>query len=218
MNVTTFNISTLTLLMAGSALNPVNGQFGDPLNEVPLSPVPEEMTLEEYRDMNRRMTVGLLLSAIPFPGIIHSYAAEKRTQRRILAVAALGLGSIVVAIASNGDQKFPESDFALLILNTGDAEKGRRYAKIPIEISGADTTYRLQELFRRGDGSGAGFALLGVGLIAGAFIYDTVHGLLIIEKKRDLVRFKYGKTLSLSVRPTVDPRRGSAGVTLSFGF
>ncbi len=41
----------------------------------------------------RRLTVGLLLSAVPVPGMVHYYAGEKRTQRRILAASALGLGT-----------------------------------------------------------------------------------------------------------------------------
>ncbi|MEE9161845.1 MAG: hypothetical protein V3U35_02640, partial [Candidatus Neomarinimicrobiota bacterium] len=110
------------------------------------------------------------------------------------------------------------SDFGLLVLNAGDAKKERRYAKIPIEISGADTTFRLQELFRKGDGSAGGFALLGLGLIGGAFVYDVIHGILVIEKKRDLVRYEYGKKLSLSLEPGVNVRNKSAGLTLSLGF
>ena len=31
---------------------------GDVLNESPLTPVPADMTFEEYRDMNRRLTIG----------------------------------------------------------------------------------------------------------------------------------------------------------------
>ena len=45
----------------------------DVLNEINIHPIPEEMTFEEYTDMNRRLTVGLVLSAVPYPGIIHSY-------------------------------------------------------------------------------------------------------------------------------------------------
>ena len=218
MRSTKFARVAVAVLFLGAGASPVCGQVGDLLNEAPLTKIPEEMTLEEYRDMNRRLTVGLLLSAVPVPGMVHYYAGEKRTQRRILAASALGLGSIVVAIANRGDQKFPDSDFGVLVLNAGDTEKERRYAKIPTEISGADTTFRLQELFRKGDGSRAGFALLGLGLIGGAFVYDVIHGILVIEKKRDLVRYKYGKKLSLILEPGVDVRNKSAGLNLSLRF
>ena len=33
---------------------------GDLLNEVPIWPVPAEMTLEEYTDANRRLSVGMM--------------------------------------------------------------------------------------------------------------------------------------------------------------
>ena len=51
---------------------------GDILNESPLTPIPEEMTFEEYRDMNRRLTIGIALSSIPIPGLIHDYAGDKK--------------------------------------------------------------------------------------------------------------------------------------------
>ena len=43
----------------------------DPLSETPLYPIPEEMTFEEYEDMNRRLSQNLLCSSIPLPGITH---------------------------------------------------------------------------------------------------------------------------------------------------
>ena len=50
---------------------------GDILSETPLYPVPQEMTFEEYQDMNRRLSQGFIWSAIPIPGVTHYYAGEK---------------------------------------------------------------------------------------------------------------------------------------------
>ena len=47
---------------------------GDVLNEAPLIPVPQDMTYEEYQDMNRRISTGLMRSVIPVPGMMHFYA------------------------------------------------------------------------------------------------------------------------------------------------
>ena len=58
--------------------------LGDVLNEAPLVPVPQQMSYEEYRDMNRRLTVGLALRAIPVPGMLHFYAGETKTGKRLL--------------------------------------------------------------------------------------------------------------------------------------
>ena len=66
------------LLLTSSIFAQVQSFGGDLLNESPLSPVPADMTFEEYRDMNRRLTVGLTLWAIPIPGLIHDYADEKK--------------------------------------------------------------------------------------------------------------------------------------------
>ncbi len=218
MRSTKFARLAVAVLFLGAGASPVCGQVGDLLNEAPLTKIPEEMTLEEYRDMNRRLTVGLLLSAVPVPGMVHYYAGEKRTQRRILAASALGLGSIVVAIANCGDQKFPDSDFGVLILNAGVAEKVRHSAKIPAESSGAKTTFSVQELFHKGGWVRGGIVLLGLGLIGSEFIYDVIHDILVIEKKRDLVGYEYAKKLSLIFEPAVDVRNKPAGLSLSSRF
>ena len=42
-------------------LSPTGAHAQDDLTEVPLVPLPEGMTWEEYRDMNRRLSVGLAL-------------------------------------------------------------------------------------------------------------------------------------------------------------
>ena len=43
-----------------------SNQFNrDFLNENPIHPLPQEMTFEEYQDLNRTISTGLLLSAIP---------------------------------------------------------------------------------------------------------------------------------------------------------
>ena len=57
-----------------SSLNSQSVPGGDMLTETPLYPVPAEMTFEEYQDMNRRLTIGLALTSIPIPGIVHRYA------------------------------------------------------------------------------------------------------------------------------------------------
>ena len=75
-------------------LLPLSAIAQDVLTEPPLVPIPEEMTWEEYRDMNRRLSVGLALSAIPVPGMIHYYAGEPETGRRLLVTGLLGAASI----------------------------------------------------------------------------------------------------------------------------
>ena len=58
-----------------------SNQQGEILSETPLHPIPEEMTYDEYQDMNRRMNIGIGLAFIPIPGIVHRYAGEKRQQK-----------------------------------------------------------------------------------------------------------------------------------------
>jgi hypothetical protein len=192
---------------------------GDILNEAPLMPLPIDMTYEEYRDMNRRLTVGLVMSAIPVPGMIHFYAGEKRTGWRILGTATLGVVTMISGAMVMDEGDFPKSDFELMILNPDDEKRERRFEKIPVEMTGADTTYHLNELFRKpGSGTGVAMMLLGGAIIVVDIAYDLVHGIKVIEEKRDRVRFKYGKTLSLSMTPELDFRRQAATLHLALRF
>ena len=198
-------IVILTALLTQSAV----AQWGDTLNEAPLTPVPPQMTFEEYRDMNRRLSVGLALRAIPLPGMLHFYAGERETGRRLIKTSLLGLASIVAGAFLVDESDFPATDFDVLVLNAGDKDGERRYEKIPVKVEGEVMHYRLRELRREGGGSiGVPFILLGVGVIAYDFLYDFVHGIQVIEEKRDRVRYKYGKQLKLQVgirtdRPTL---------------
>ena len=57
---------------------------------------------------------------------------------------------------------------------------------------------------------------LGVAIIVYDFVYDFVHGIQVIEEKRDRVRFKYGKQLKLQA--SVQTERGAARPTLALNY
>ena len=95
-----------------------------------------------------------------------------------------------------------------------------RYEKIPVEEEGGVLTYRLQKLERKVDGAGAAFLVLGAGLLVGQVLHDWIDGIKTIERKRDAVRYKYGKSAGykLSVNPNLDLEQGSLGAQLSLRF
>ena len=76
------------------------------------------------------------------------------------------------------------------------------------------------KLGRKEEGGGGALIALGAGLLVGQFIHDLVGGIKTIERKRDAVRFKYGKRmgLSLGVQPNIDVARGQLGAQLSLRF
>ncbi|UCH62344.1 MAG: hypothetical protein JSU77_11125 [Fidelibacterota bacterium] len=220
MKRTVWSMIAGSILLSAFTAQPVFAQVqgGDLLNEAPLTKVPAEMTFEEYRDMNRRLTIGLALAAIPVPGMIHFYADEKKTGWLVLGTAAVGLTSILAgaAIADEGD--FPDSDFDVLVLNPDDKDKERRFEKIPVQITDTETTYQLQEIHREVSGAGIALVALGAAILIGDIAFDLIHGIKIIEEKRDRVRFKYGKTLGISIEPDFDLGMNSAGLQLSFNL
>ena len=193
---------------------------GDMLNEVPIWPVPAEMTLEEYTDANRRLGVGLMLMSVPLPGALHFYAGESRAGWKHVGAAALGGASIILGAAMLDEKNsWEKSDYETVDV-TGASGKIERYRKIPVEEEGGVFTYRLEKLHRKIDGGGAAFVALGVGIIVGEILHDWIGGVKTIERKRDAVRYKYGKKAGykLSLNPNVDIERGSLGAKLSVNF
>jgi len=193
--------------------------FGtDLLNENPIYPIPEEMTFEEYQDMNRRLGVGLLLAAIPIPGTIHNYAGEEKIAKKIRWVAAGSIVSIIIGAISTEEGDWEESPYQTSIFNEGE-ENEQRYQMIPIGAVGTDIEYKYVELNKIKKSSGAAFLIpLGISVLIADYFYDYIHGIKTIENKRDRVRFKYGKKIDFSFEPTYNINTRMAGINLSYQF
>ena len=217
------NIFKMLLILIISNLMPetlyAQSNGGDVLNETPFYVVPADMTFEEYEDANRRLSVGLLLMSIPFPGSLHFYANERREAWLHVGVAAVGLLSIAIGAGSSKEKDtWPESDYEIKDI-TGEDGTIRRYEKVPFEENFGNVNYELRLLRHERDG-GTFLILLGAGLLAGQLIHDWYDGIRTIEKKRNRVRFKYGKKtdLGLNLLPQIDPANGLFGAKLSLEF
>ena len=171
-----------------------NNQLPEIMSETPLHPIPEEMTYEEYQDMNRRMNIGIGLAFIPIPGIVHRYAGDGNMAKKLTYVTLGGLLSIA---ASSGEEEkyWPDSNYELFIMNEG-LDNETRYEKIPFEIDeNGSTSYSLKKIRKkvRYVGGTPVLGLIGFAAIFGSYYYDVYHGLKTIYDKREAVRFKYGK-------------------------
>ena len=175
----------------------------DPLSETPLYPIPEEMTFEEYEDMNRRLSQALLWSSIPLPGITHYYAGESRMAKRLLYIGMGGLACIIGGSLSINKPTWPDYDENLHIIHNEGTDNERRYEKVPISMQGDIINYDLKEIYKQSDGSGGGLVALGTVVLIGDFIFDRLKGLHLIEKKRNEVRYKYGQKLKLTYKPSL---------------
>ena len=197
----------ITILLFTSILFSQSNQQNEILSETPLYPIPESMTFEEYQDMNRRMSIGVGLAFIPIPGIVHRYAGEKELAKKLSYVSIGGLISLIGSMSGNEEKKeWSDSDYEILIMNQ-DLENETRFEKIPIEIIGGDSIrYRLNQVYEKVTYSGGSPAFVALGFIAifGSYYYDVFHGLKVIHDKREAVRYKYGKQLKFSFRPSYD--------------
>jgi len=208
---------TWTVFFIISSLNSQSVSGGDMLTETPLYPVPAEMTFEEFQDMNRRLTIGLALTSIPIPGIVHRYAGEKKKARRLFMIGAGGLGLMIAGASMMGEEKWPESDYNTMTLNFGE-DNEIRYEKIPISQVGDDIEYKLIPMNKQRDGSGGGLIILGALVLVGDIFYDWLHGWKMIINKRDAVRYKYGQQIQVSVKPGVNLNTQYAGINFRLFF
>ncbi len=208
----------ISLILFGIAFPQSGG--GDILNESPLTPIPEEMTFEEYRDMNRRLTFGMALTSIPIPGLIHDYAGEKKTAKRIRRVALGSIGLIIAgaAMTKEDEGEWPESKYTVYIEGEGDSEI--RYEMIPTGMVGSEVSYDLKPMEKKykEDGGGGLLVMLGIGLLVADVIYDVYHGTKVIEEKRDAVRYKYGKQINFSYSPEMNMKTQYAGLKINYDF
>ena len=128
----------LLIVLFTASLFSQSNQRGEILSETPLYPLPENMTFEEYQDMNRRMSIGVGLAFIPIPGIVHRYAGEKELAKRLSYVSVGGFISLIGSLSGNKEkEEWGGSDYEILIMNQG-LENETRFEKIPIEIIGDD--------------------------------------------------------------------------------
>ena len=211
----------IIILIFISFLFSQSNQQSEILSETPLHPIPEGMTFEEYQDMNRRMSIGVGLAFIPIPGIIHRYAGEKNIAKKLSYVSLGGLLAFIAHSSGSEEKKeWGESDYEILIMNEG-LENETRYEKIPIEIMEGDSIkYKLNQVFKRATYSGGSpfLGFIGVIALAGSYYYDVFHGLKMIHDKREAVRYKYGKKLKFTVRPTYDLFASKAKLNLDIYF
>ena len=211
---------TLCLVQSQAVSAEINGG-AEMLNEVPLWPVPSEMTLEEYTDANRRLGVGLALMAVPIPGSLHFYAGERKQGWKHVGAAVLGVASIVAGAAIVDDKDgWKSSDFEILDI-VGQNGKTRRYEKVPVEEEAGATNYELRKLDRKNSGEGGAVLIVaGAGLVIGQFLHGWIDGIRTIERKRDAVRFKYGKSsgFGLSLVPEADLKKRKFGAALALRF
>ena len=190
----------------------------DLLNENPLYPIPDEMTFEEYQDMNRRLGVGLLLSAIPIPGTIHSYAGEKHTAKKIRWIAAGSIFSILIGLSSYEEGDWETTPYQIYTINQGKDDE-KRYEMVPIGSIGTEIEYRYVPINKTSGSNVTNFLIpLGISVLVIDYLYDYINGIKIIENKRDKVRYKYGKQLDFSFEPKFDLNKQMFGINFSYHY
>ena len=96
-----------------------------------------------------------------------------------------------------------------------------RYEKIPFEIDeNGSTSYSLKKIRKkvRYTGGTPVLSVIGFAAIFGSYYYDVYHGLKTIYHKREAVRFKYGKKLNYSFRPSFEPLASKTKLNLDLYF
>ncbi|MBH10336.1 MAG: hypothetical protein CMG74_08310 [Candidatus Marinimicrobia bacterium] len=198
--------------------NSSNNNTPDPLSETPLYPIPSEMTFEEYRDMNRRLSQAFLWSSIPIPGITHYYAGEKKKAKRLFYIGMGGLACIVGGALSMDEGTWPEYNSNIHVIHNQGTDNEKWYERIPTRMEGDIIHYELKEIRKEQDEGGGGLIFLGIAVIVGDLIYDRLKGFRLIEEKRDRVRYKYGQQIKYSYIPTLYLSGGQYQIGMKFSL
>jgi len=229
----TAHIATaMTLVFCFMTLGSANAQqySGEPLLEVPIHKIPQGMTLHDYEDANRRISMGMFYAITP--GGMHFYADESQTGWVLLGTVAGGFAAIIAASQTARDVTQVNNEFETTTIGPN------TYYKIPVETTGANNenaTYRLKrvETSRKGlTDTGAALAATGVLAIFGSYVWDIFHGIRVIEKKRSLARYKFGRLNAaqttkrnekapspiVELKPMVDPQQGAGGLQIDMRF
>jgi hypothetical protein len=146
---------------------------------------------------------------------------KKKIANKLTYISIGGLAALIASMSDNEEKKeWRDSDYEILIMNQG-LENETRFEKIPIEMTENDSIrYKLNQVYERVSYSGGSPALGAIGLIAivGSYYYDVFHGLKTIHDKREQVRYKYGKEIKFSLRPSYDVFANKAKLNLDFHF
>ena len=192
----------------------------EPLSETPLYPIPAEMTFEEYKDMNRRMSLAVAWSSIPVPGLTHYYAGEKKKAKQLFYIGLGGLACIIAGAGSEEEKIWPDTTGNLrdnYVIHNEGQDNEKWFERIPVNMEGDVVHYDLKEVRKEPKGGG-GLIALGVLILVGDFVYDRLWGFQKIEEKRDRVRYKYGQQLQFSIKPKMEPLAGGFGLSLNVQF
>jgi hypothetical protein len=213
----------ITILIFSSILISQGSIFNsnEILSETKLHAIPSNMTFEEYKDMNRRISLGLMLSAIPIPGAIHQYAGEPKISRRLRVLGVVGFGLLVAGASMQGDDLNDKDSNSYSRLTDG----GIDYYKIPVysastTVDGVTSTelkYKLMKVEEKKTGNKS-IQLLGACILIANFAYDYYFGIKAIEDKRDRVRYKYGKSIDFGLKPQFNLNDETYSATLYFNF
>ena len=137
MKNTTLIIITLLINISFSQNDDLMNRYrNDILNENPINPVPKEMTFEEYKDMNRRMSQAFLWSSIPVPGMTHYYAGENKKARQLFYIGLGGLACIIAGAVSMEEGTWPEYDENIHVIHNQGQDDEKRYERVPVRMEG----------------------------------------------------------------------------------
>ena len=164
------------------------------------------------------------------PGGVHFYDNEDTSGWILSASALTGLAAIFIGATAMTEEVPPP--FATTTID------GNTFLKRPVITVGEDgsetTTYELSQYHAEQKPTGAGNAMivLGAATIVGVYLWDILHGVSVIEEKRNRARYKIAQELNresqnqaqdpaptnVKLVPLVVPEHGAAGLQLQLQF
>ena len=150
-----------------------------------------QTSFEEFQLLNRTLRMQDMAYAAIVPGYVHFKVKDPTLGFAMLGVRSLGYAGLVYVIS--------EDSFALKDLinnstpqNTNDQDEFNSHR---------DITY------------------ISLGIIVSSYLFDWIHGKHRLEKKQEMIRYKYGLKLNMSYTPSpINPNAVVPTIGLQYSF
>lgn len=128
-----------------------------------------QTSFEEFQLLNRTLRMQDMAYAAIVPGYVHFKVKDKAVGYSILAVRSVGFGGLIYVLNDNS--------FSLVDLINNSPPNSTNSSEFTEQ---QNITY------------------LSLGVIVGSYLFDWIHGKHRLEKKQEMIRYKYGIKLNMS--------------------
>lgn len=150
-----------------------------------------QTSFEEFQLLNRTLRMQDMAYAAIVPGYVHFKVKDPALGFAVLGMRSVGYAGLVYVLS---DDSFALSD----LINNSPPENTSDLSSFNAQ---KDITY------------------ISLGIIVTSYLFDWIHGKHRLEKKQEMIRYKYGLKLNMSYTPSpINPNAAVPTIGLQYSF